>query len=239
MNAASNQPQVQPVITARQLARAILFFVVFSAVVFVTAGKIDWWEGWAYLTVAILSQFVGRMHLARVHPDLIRERASYDEHTNVPTWDRWLMPLVAIIGPLATLITAGLDERFGWSGNPVLWMQVVALAGILLCTAFGHWATISNQFFGAVSRIQSDRGQYVVDTGPYLLVRHPAYAAAIVLYLAMPLMLGSWWANIPAGITIVAYIVRTALEDRMLRRELAGYQDYAQRTRYRLLPGVW
>ncbi len=229
----------QKIITVRQVVRTILFLVVFCGFLFLPAGKIDWREGWAYLIVGVGTLIMGRIHLALVHPDLIRERASYDEKSDVKPWDRWLMPLVAVIGPLATLVVAGLDERFGWTPDLALWVPLAALAILVLSIAFGHWATISNRFFAAVVRIQTDRGHHVVDTGPYRLMRHPAYASGVLTYLVMPLLLGSWWAYIPSGLTALAYIVRTALEDRTLRHELPGYEAYTQRTRYRLLPGVW
>jgi protein-S-isoprenylcysteine O-methyltransferase Ste14 len=98
---------------------------------------------------------------------------------------------------------------------------------------------VENEYFSAVARIQKDRGQNVVSSGPYRVVRHPSYAGALLASLAQPFMLSTLWALIPAGATAAALVVRTYLEDRMLRRELAGYQGYAERTRYRLIPGVW
>jgi protein-S-isoprenylcysteine O-methyltransferase Ste14 len=98
---------------------------------------------------------------------------------------------------------------------------------------------VSNRFFSAVVRIQSDRGQHVVTTGPYRFVRHPGYVGALLATVAAPLVLDALWAMVPTLVVVVAVVVRTALEDATLRDELAGYAEYGERTRYRLLPGVW
>jgi len=97
----------------------------------------------------------------------------------------------------------------------------------------------ANIYFSTTVRIQDDRGHRVVSSGPYQFVRHPGYVGMILIYLGAPIMLGSWWALIPGGLNGVAFIVRTALEDRTLQNELSGYSDYAGRVPYRLLPGVW
>ena len=109
----------------------------------------------------------------------------------------------------------------------------------MLGFGFGSWALVSNAFFATTVRIQDERGHTVVSDGPYQYVRHPGYAGWGLSWVVTPLMLGSLWALIPAGLGAIALVVRTALEDRMLKEELDGYQDYAQRVRYRLLPGVW
>jgi protein-S-isoprenylcysteine O-methyltransferase Ste14 len=111
----------------------------------------------------------------------------------------------------------------------------IAVLGSLLTT----WAMIANRFFYGVLRIAKDRGHTVATGGPYRYVRHPGYGGAIAFDLAAPLVLGSLWALIPAVLTACAIIVRTALEDRALQAGLDGYAEYAQRVRYRLLPGVW
>ena len=98
---------------------------------------------------------------------------------------------------------------------------------------------MANRFFAAVVRIQEDRGHTVISSGPYRVVRHPGYAGGTWTWLAMPLMLGTLWSYIPAIATVAFICLRTALEDRTLRKELPGYAEYAQRTRYRLVPGIW
>ena len=114
-----------------------------------------------------------------------------------------------------------------------------ALAAAALSMALVTWSMASNRFFSSYVRIQKDRGHVVASGGPYRYVRHPGYVGMLGFGLATPLILGSVWALIPAGLTLVVVVVRTALEDRTLQRELEGYQAYAQRVRYRLVPGLW
>jgi protein-S-isoprenylcysteine O-methyltransferase Ste14 len=144
-----------------------------------------------------------------------------------------------IIVAIVMLIIAGLDKRFEWSPNLPLLLHITAFVITALGYSLGTWATSVNRFFSAVVRIQRDRGHTVVSSGPYRLIRHPGYAGAVVTSLATPLLLGSLWALIPAVLAVCLIIIRTALEDRTLQEELEGYHDYAERVRYRLLPGVW
>lgn len=203
-----------------------------------TAGRLDWREGWAYLTVIILTQIVSAATIIPARPDLIAERSKLQEGTK--KWDRILAPLVAIFGPLAMIVTAGLDARFGWSapaGNDLLWW-------VGLIWAFGGglfilWAMVSNPFFAATVRIQTDRNQIVINSGPYRLVRHPGYLGSIIFDLATPLALGSWWTFLPAVITVLLLVIRTGLEDRTLQAELPNYREYSTVTRWRLFPGIW
>ncbi len=146
---------------------------------------------------------------------------------------------MALFGPLAVWIVAGLDERFGWSAPFAPWVQVVALVAVALSYLLGNWAMVANRYFSSVVRIQEDRGHTVVSGGPYRFVRHPAYTGSLFGTLAMAIALGSWWALIPAGVDAVGLIVRTGLEDRTLQAELPGYANYARQTRYRLFPGIW
>ena len=137
------------------------------------------------------------------------------------------------------LVIAGLDGgRFGWSSMP-LPLAIAGLVTLVLAYAVIAWAMAANTFFSTTVRVQEDRGQRVVSSGPYRLVRHPGYVGMILMYVGTPVMLGSWWALIPGGLNGVAFIVRTALEDRTLQEELDGYKEYAGRVPYRLLPGVW
>jgi protein-S-isoprenylcysteine O-methyltransferase Ste14 len=109
------------------------------------------------------------------------------------------------------------------------------LAGMLMFS----WAMMSNSYFSTTVRIQDDRGHQTVTSGPYQYVRHPGYVGAIVLSIGTPLLLRSWWVLSPGVVTAIMFIPRTAMEDRTLQQELGGYAEYAERVRYRLLPGVW
>jgi len=149
--------------------------------------------------------------------------------------------IMSIVGlaTIAKFMVAGLDVRFGWTTGTSLPLQIACLAIAILAYALGVWATASNAFFSQIFRIQKERGHTVATGGPYRYVRHPGYVGTILSELAVPVMLGSWWALIPGGLSALLIVVRTALEDKALLDELDGYREYAERTRYRLLPGIW
>jgi len=242
MNTNVEQPkrvsEVIRVVGWKAWLRFAAFMLLLPMVLFIAAGRLNWVWGWVYVGIAVLATFISRIIVIRTNPDLIVERAQFLEKEDVKGWDRMILFFV-LVGPLAMLIVAGLDERFGWSPQIPLALQFVALAIMMLGYVVGTWAMAVNRYFSAVVRIQKDRGHTVVSDGPYRFVRHPSYATGIVSCLVTPIMLGSLWALIAGGLTVILYIVRTALEDRTLQEELAGYKEYAQQVRYRLLPGVW
>ncbi|MBN1535921.1 MAG: isoprenylcysteine carboxylmethyltransferase family protein [Anaerolineales bacterium] len=203
------------------------------------SGDYRWVEGWVFGFVLIFFAIASRVLAARKHPDLLAERSQYATVEGVKPWDRYLVPLIASYLPLAAYVVIGLDRRFGWSPPLDAWLKAVAFVVMLLGFALASWAFVENRFFSAVVRIQKDRGHVVCDTGPYRWVRHPGYAGGILSWLSVPFFMGSLWSFIPFGLTCLLIIVRTKLEDNTLRKELAGYEQYARTTRYRLLPGVW
>jgi len=175
----------------------------------------------------------------RTNPDLLAERAQSLDREDVRGWDRLILFFLLLVGPLAMMIVAGLDERFGWSPQIPLTPRLVALAIMVLGYTVGTWAMAVNRYYSAVVRIQKDRGQTVITDGPYRFVRHPSYATGIVASLMIPILLDSLWALIPTILVALGTIIRTALEDRTLLEELDGYEEYAAQVRYRLLPGIW
>ncbi|HEX7588414.1 MAG TPA: isoprenylcysteine carboxylmethyltransferase family protein, partial [Anaerolineae bacterium] len=147
--------------------------------------------------------------------------------------------LLYTVSMFGLLIVAGFDAvRFGWT-NMLIAGQAVGVFGYLLSMAITYWAMLSNPFLATTVRIQEDRGHRVATTGPYKIVRHPMYVGVILMWLSTALILGSWWALVPGVLIAVIFVVRTALEDRMLQAELPGYADYAKSVRQRLIPGVW
>lgn len=224
--------------TPKTILRLILVIFVFPMIPMIISGVWDWWEAWAYVILSALGFIVSRALAARRHPDILDERARSMELQGAKSWDRILAPLMAF-GSLFILILAGLDKSFGWTAPFTLSAKLAALLVIALGYALGSWAMIENKFFSGVVRIQEDRGHRVVTTGPYRFVRHPGYAGVLWFYLAMPVLFDSLWALIPALLLFGVIILRTSLEDRTLQAELPGYTEYAQRTRYRLFPGIW
>ncbi len=209
---------------------------VFAVILFWPAGRLEWITGWLYLGIVALYFLVNGIYLERVNPGLIEARMRMGKGTK-----RWDIAWGLVFGPvlLSIYLVAGLDAvRFGWSTmSPVFWPMGLFLfvPGAVLLS----WSMGVNPFFEKTVRIQTDRGHRVIDTGPYAFVRHPGYLGFFGWCLSAPFLLGSWWSLVPAALSVVGIIIRTALEDRTLQKELDGYQAYAERVRYRLVPGVW
>jgi len=140
---------------------------------------------------------------------------------------------------LVRLVLAGLDERFGWTEGFRFGAQLAALGASILGYALVVWATAVNAHFSQILRIQAERAHAVAAGGPYRWVRHPGYVGSILYELAVPVLLDSSWALIPGLLNSALFVLRTALEDRTLRDDLAGYGDYAQQVKYRLVPRIW
>ena len=239
MNASTsiNQARGKPDLT-RRIRRRILQVVVQSlivaAILFISSGRLDWVWAWAYLGVGVGLLVI---NLFVMSPELIAERGEIKE--NAKAWDKALATIVGVLA-LGGFLVIGLDERFGWSPQFDSVIHLAALIFYALGQGLFSWAMASNKFFSSVVRIQMDRNQAVATGGPYRYVRHPGYVGYIIsFFLATPLALGSLWALVPGGLGTLLLILRTALEDRTLLEELDGYKDYAQRVRYRLLPGIW
>src|SRR5262245_35556780 len=204
---------------------------------FLPAGTWMWTRGWLFVFVIVVASILSTFYLRRVNPDVIAGR--FSRHKGTKPWDLTLGVMIGLPTLLAIPIVAALDDgRYHWL--PVPWwgcvlgyiLVIIGMVGLI-------WAESVNKFFEPCVRVQTDRGHRVIDTGPYALVRHPGYVSAFLAYIGMPLALGSLWALIPAVLACWLLVLRTVLEDRILREELAGYEEYAHRVPYRLIPGVW
>jgi protein-S-isoprenylcysteine O-methyltransferase Ste14 len=220
--------------------RAVAYSVggpIFMAVLlFLPAGSLAWNNGWIFLLVFFSATIVCVSILRRVNPMIFRARARFQ-----PGTEAWDLRLLSVMLPAALGImpVAALDAgRFGWSSLPA-WAIVGGYAVFLAGFGLGAWAQAVNEFFEPGVRIQSERHQRVIDAGPYALVRHPGYVSGTLVFAGTALSLGSLWALIPAGLATMVLVVRTVLEDRLLQARLPGYQDYAHRVRWRLVPGFW
>lgn len=222
----------------RLIAQLLLFIVVVPLLPLLLARRRDWWEARIYAVVAIFGFLISRALAARRHPDLLSERARMLDHADAKSWDRILAPLVGVGGSTIPLL-AGLQRRLRPVHAFSLPARLLSLVAILAGYALGSWALLENRFFSGMVRIQHDRDHHVVSAGPYRWLRHPGYAGALLTYLATPILLESTWAFLPAAFLSLVLVLRTALEDRTLRQELEGYEEYAARVRYRLLPGIW
>jgi protein-S-isoprenylcysteine O-methyltransferase Ste14 len=221
-------------VLGRATASLIGFFSLLAVVMFLPAG-IGWWKGWLFLAVFLLQMGIAAIYIWRTNPDLFIARSRMQKGTK--GWDRVVFYVLQVV-LLAEFPVAALDDRYHWSSAPA-WVIVVGYvlftSGMVGC----FWVLSENKFAEMSVRIQTERGHKVIDTGPYVVVRHPMYVACFLLFPGIALALGSFWALIPASLVSVILVVRTVLEDRTLQRELDGYKEYASRVRYRLIPGLW
>jgi protein-S-isoprenylcysteine O-methyltransferase Ste14 len=214
------------------MLRVMILEGVLAATLFASAGRIDLPWFWAVLAVHSTLLAVG---MSSIDPALRRERLKPGPGGQ----DRYLR-LIALPFILAHLIVAGLDVgRFHWSRPMLTGLQALALIGYATGMALAVCAMLNNRFFSPIARIQHERGHTLVTSGPYRFVRHPGYVGAILASACGGVALGSWWSLVPMVPFAVLFLRRTALEDRMLRADLEGYAGYAERVRYRLVPGLW
>ncbi len=221
----------------RWAVQMLIGTLVYGAILFLAAGRLNWIEGWAYLALNTLTQLISAFVLTSKNPDLLAERSGVGKGTK--NWDQFLSVAVALIAPLLIMVTAGLNARFqpGSIDNMTLWIFGIALA--FLCQMFVVWAMASNPFFALTVRIQEERGHSVVHQGPYRLVRHPGYLGSILFSLLCPLVLGSTWVVLPALLSCILIVIRTRMEDATLQSELPGYREYSTQVHWRLFPGIW
>jgi protein-S-isoprenylcysteine O-methyltransferase Ste14 len=220
----------------RYMLREVMGVVILILILFLSAGRWDWLMGWVLVAMTFLWATATGLILIFRNPDLLADRLGPKKGAKY--WDTLLMSSVGLL-TLARSIMGGFDERYAWStgisSTLQISMAIVASLGYILVL----WATASNPFFSQIFRIQVERDHTVAKGGPYQFVRHPAYVGTILFELAVPIMLGSWWALIPGGLNALLFILRTALEDRTLMVELEGYSGYAENVRYRLVRGIW
>jgi protein-S-isoprenylcysteine O-methyltransferase Ste14 len=228
----------QRTITPRVALQLLLFVVLAPFLPLLISWRWRWWEAWVYAIVCILGFAISRALAARRNPGLLAERARFLRHKDAAPWDKVLAPLVGLGGALIPLV-AGFDAWFGWSPAFGLPVKILSLLSILAGYTLGAYALIENPFFSGMVRIQKDRQQKVVTSGPYRWVRHPGYAGALLTYLAVPFFLDALWALVPVVFLAFVLVIRTRLEDRTLHAQLEGYGAYARRVRYRMIPGIW
>ncbi|MGJ5816329.1 methyltransferase family protein [Paludibaculum fermentans] len=217
----------------KQLVSILFSLAITAACLFGAAGRLDWRNAWVLLALSFLT---GLAFTLGRDPELAAERRNVQAGKS---WDKLLVGITVLLGPMAVWITAGLDFRFHWSKAVSPLAFSLGLAAAVLSAALIAWAMRANRFFSSVVRIQKDRGHTVVDSGPYRFIRHPGYAGSAIYLLATPLILGAYWALLPAAATASVMLLRTSLEDSTLHNELEGYPDYARRVRYRLCPAIW
>jgi protein-S-isoprenylcysteine O-methyltransferase Ste14 len=218
--------QVVPVVGGMLLIGALLLWL---------GGSWVWWNAWCFVAVMLLLGLASA-HAVDRSPGLGEERRTAAKHA--PRWDRTVVRCINLALPLI-LFLAAIDHRQRWLPAIPVVGSAAAFVCLLPAAALTYRAMIANPFFSSHVRIQSERGHSVVADGPYRHVRHPGYAGAAVSNSLIPIALGSWLAVLPGVLAAALLVWRTAREDRFLTRELPGYAEYADRVRYRLVPGVW
>ncbi|MGB7436646.1 MAG: isoprenylcysteine carboxylmethyltransferase family protein [Candidatus Acidiferrum sp.] len=221
-------------------SRVFLRFAVgvcFAALLFLTAGTWKFWQAWMVLGTLFLPALGIFLYFAKHNPQLLQRRLQSKEKTSQQRWTVCGLKFVA----LSAFLLPGLDHRFAWTRNafgPVpLWLDLVAEVVLVMAFWINVWVMTVNPF--ASRTIQVEPGQPVISTGPYHFVRHPMYAASLLMYLALPIALGSYVAW-PTFVLLIPFIVvRLLNEEKVLSRDLPGYSEYCLQTRSRLFPHIW
>jgi len=221
----------------RGIAAQSILIIIGLVILFASAGTLAWINAWIYAGLVSIYQVISTVVLARVNPQLLNERGTVIK-AGTKTFDKVWVAIVPIF-TFGNLVVMGFDAvRYQWSVMP-FWLTYIGIFMFVAATPIATWAMAVNKFFEWTVRIQDDRQQYVCTSGPYGTIRHPGYIGLIVSLLAYPFILGSWWGFLPNGILSLIIVIRTALEDRTLQKELPGYREYAQKVKYRLIPLIW
>ncbi|UCE40885.1 MAG: isoprenylcysteine carboxylmethyltransferase family protein [Candidatus Aminicenantes bacterium] len=222
---------------AKIIVRFILGLISIGAILFSTAGTLNWLEAWIYIVIQFGWSAGLTVWLWNYDPELLKDRLKFMKKS-AKGWDK-VLTFVSMPFYAAYLLIPGFDAvRYQWSHVPV---GVKVLCFILIVASFLWitWVMKENTYLSRFVEIQEERGHKVITSGPYRFVRHPMYIGAAILLLALPVALGSLYALVPTAFALVFMIIRTVLEDKTLHKELEGYVEYAQKTKYRLIPGIW
>jgi protein-S-isoprenylcysteine O-methyltransferase Ste14 len=221
---------------ANAIIRSYLGVLAFAIPVFLGAGKLRYWQGLLYVGMALVGTTLSHL-LAGRDSALTVDRATHAREGQ--DWDKRILGALFLVN-VVMFVVAGLDSgRCGWSGLVPPWVAVAGVTLMLAGQIVFALARRENAFFSSTVRIQPERGHKVCDTGLYRFVRHPGYLGMLGSLLAFPLLMESYWAFIPASVGALLLVIRTHLEDRFLMAELSGYTEFARRTRWRLVPGVF
>ncbi len=215
----------------------LLLLTLFQAILlFASAGSLLWAAAWWYIGLYVLMLALASIIMIPRRPEVVEERSK--GVSGAKAWDLWITRGIAI-PTIGLLILSGLDQRWNWSPQLPFGLRLFGGLAFTVGYAIVLWAMYSNKFFAQVVKIQSERGHRAVTEGPYRFVRHPGYVGMITSMLGAVFLLDTLWGLICFGLYLPLVIARTTLEDRTLRAELPGYKDYAGKTKYRLIPGVW
>jgi protein-S-isoprenylcysteine O-methyltransferase Ste14 len=213
-------------------SRLIMGIPALLLILFLPAGTFIYWEAWVYLAILLIPMLIVMAYFLKKTPEFLVRRMKLKEKEG----EQKIIVKLALIPFLLAFILPGIDKRFGWSNVPIF---IIVAADILVCVGYIFVVLVfkENQFASRI--IEVVEGQKVIQSGPYRIVRHPMYMGSTLMYVASPLALGSYWAIIPAIFIIPIFVARIINEEKVLTKELEGYLEYKQKTRYRLIPGIW
>jgi protein-S-isoprenylcysteine O-methyltransferase Ste14 len=231
--------EVSVSINARMLAAEILgLFIALALCLFIPAGTFRWIAGWCFLLLFIGFVAVISIWLIKHDPGLLQERMTGLRRPDQNKWDRILMGWVWIFFILWLVIMPLDAVRFQWSHMPT-WIQAIGAIVLIFSLYLFYLVTRENPYLSPAIRIQEERGQNVISTGPYHYIRHPYYAASILFFLGTTLMLGSWYGLILASLLTGLVVRRAFMEERTLQKELEGYDEYMKHVNHRFIPYIW
>lgn len=219
----------------RSAIASILGLVAFLLLLFVPAGTLRYWQAWAFVGIFAATALLPSLYLNRIDPAAIERRRRAGPTAETRPVQKAVMTAITI-SFAAVLVVSGLDHRFGWSNMPA---GLSVLGDIMLAAGLGTTMLVVFQNRYAAATITIEEGQPVVTTGLYRIVRHPMYSASVVMMIGMAFALGSYWALLAVLAGVLLLVVRILDEEKMLSEQLAGYSDYMQKVRYRLVPLAW
>ena len=209
-----------------------MFIVIMGLLFFLPAGTLRYWEAWVYMAILVTPMIIFLFYIIKHDPDLLERRMRTKEKE---TEQKTITKIGSFIFILIYLIP-GFDQRYGWSSVPV---EIIIIADIIVLGGYLLFVRVLLENSYASRIVEVERQQKVITTGPYKIVRHPMYSAVLLMYSFGPLALGSYWAMIGSVLLILILIARINNEEKVLSRELEGYQNYLDKTKYRLVPGIW
>ena len=213
-------------------ARILVVIPILFAMFFLPAGTFAYWEAWVYLTILLIPMILVLIYLVKNDPGLLERRMRMREKEA----EQKLIIKISYLCFLLVFLLPGFDKRFEWSSAPVV---VVIVADVLVLLGYGIFFLVLRENRYASRIIEVEQEQKVIRSGLYAIIRHPMYLGVSLMYILSPLALGSYWAMIPSLLIIPLLVARIRNEESLLGRELKGYQEYVQKTKYRLIPGIW
>lgn len=220
------------------IIQTIVWFGFMGAIIFSAAGTLSYTGGWLYLGEMVAASIVFALNMVRVDPGLLRERLKPPVQKDQPLADKLVLIPILFVMFAGMGFMAADAARWHWS-SMALSVQWAGCGLLLAALLFMYWTMRTNSFAAPVVKIQKDRGQAVVTTGPYAIVRHPLYFGALFFIAATSLVLGSWWGLATVPILVLLLGIRINIEESALRAGLDGYEVYAHRMRWRLIPYIW